>query len=126
MDFLSENKTLTFCLCAVWISCIHFSSAHQTSKAAINQDKSPVTLAWSLRALFVYLWASSPAEKGKWGCGGRMEAKLVEQKQDHQLEVGWGFGVQRHPPVVREYMRAPILLDCSSVSEPIGYHLTTI
>lgn len=50
-----------------------------------------------------------------------MEAELGRQQEDHQVEVGWGFGVQRQPPVVREYIRAPIVLDRSSVYEPIGY-----
>lgn len=33
------------------------------------------------------------------------------QLRDRQVEVGGGFGVQTHPPVVREYMTAPIQLE---------------
>lgn len=89
----------------------------------IKRDKSPVTPAWLPR---VYLWASFPAGKGKWGCRGRLEAELGRQRQDHQVEVDGDFGVQRQPPVERKNMRAPIVLDWSSVYEPIGYPLTRI
>lgn len=53
-------------------------SIYQASKAVLTKDKRPVTLAWPLRALCVYLWASSPAEKRKRGCGRRGQAGLVK------------------------------------------------
>ncbi len=59
-----------------------------------------------MRALSVYLWVSSPAEKGERGCAGQVQTGLVKWQQDHQVVVGWGSGVQRHRPVEREYLRA--------------------
>lgn len=83
------------------------------SKTWINQDKRLVTLVWPQRAVCVYLWASGPAEKGERGWGGARQGELVKLLQDQQAVVGWGFGVQRHHPVEREYMRSPILFDGS-------------